>query len=75
MTLPSASSRQFDGLSLLHLAAKELRQAGIELAEVQFVACAEPLDAASPSAAATLWVRKGDQGLVIAVQGEARCLR
>lgn len=58
-----------DGLSLLLLAKKELRQAGLELSAVQFVACAEPLDAASPTAPATLWVTKAGDGLVIAAQG------
>lgn len=66
----SPSFRQFDGMSLLLLVKKELSRANLELAAVQFVACVEPLDSAAPSAAATLWVMRGDQGLVIATQGK-----
>lgn len=65
--------RQFDGLSLLRLAKKELQRAGVNLAAVQFIACAEPLDVASPNSAATLWVAgggQGDQGLVVAAEGQ-----
>lgn len=69
----SLSLRQFDGLSLLLLVEKELSRAGVELAAVQFVACVDPLDSATPSATATLWVMRGDQGLVIAVQGMYNC--
>ena len=57
-----ARSRQFDGLSLLRLAKGELTRAGVHLAAVQFVACEEPLDLASPSSAATLWVYRGGGG-------------
>ncbi|CAM9138408.1 unnamed protein product, partial [Laminaria digitata] len=65
----AAAQGQFDGLSLLLLVEKELSRAGLELSAVQFVACVEPLDSAAPSAAATLWVMRGDQGLAIAAQG------
>lgn len=67
------SFRQFDGLSLLLLVEKELSRAGLKLVAVQFVACVEPLDSAAPSAAATLWVMRGDQGFVIAAQGTMVC--
>ncbi|CAN0119952.1 unnamed protein product, partial [Scytosiphon promiscuus] len=63
---------QFDGLSLLRLAKTELQRAGVHLAAVQFVACSEPLDVASPNSAATLWVAGGsdiDQDLVVAAEG------
>lgn len=63
-------ARQFDALSLLSLARTEFSEAGLEVAAVQFVACGEPLDAASSSATATLWVLKGDQGLVISADGK-----
>lgn len=54
--------RQFDGLSLVRLAKEELKRAGVRLAAVQFVACDEPLDLASPSSAATLWVYRAGGG-------------
>lgn len=54
--------RQFDGLSLLRLAKEELSRAGVQLAAVQFVACEEPLDLASPTSAATLWVYRAAEG-------------
>ncbi|CAM9531598.1 unnamed protein product, partial [Ectocarpus sp. 6 AP-2014] len=69
----AAAQGQFDGLALLRLAKKELERAGIHLAAVQFVACAEPLDLANPSSAATLWVAgtgEGDEALVIAAEGQ-----
>lgn len=68
-------ARQFDGRSLLLLAEKELRQANVELAAVQFVSCVEPLDAASPDAAATLWISDGERGLVEAARGMSRAKR
>ena len=67
------SFRQFDGLSLLLLVEKELSRAGLELVAVQFVVCVDPLDSAAPSSAATLWVMRGGQGLVIAAQGTMVC--
>lgn len=67
-------ARQFDALSLLSLARAELCEAGLELAAVQFVACAEPLDAASPSAATTLGVMNGDMRFVMSAQGESLSL-
>lgn len=54
--------RQFDGLSLLRLAKEELKRAGVHLAAVQFVACEEPLDLASPTSAAALWVYQAGVG-------------
>ncbi|CAM9173990.1 unnamed protein product, partial [Ectocarpus fasciculatus] len=69
----AAAQGQFDGPSLLRLAKKELKRAGIHLSAVQFVACAEPLDLANPSSAATLWVAgtgEGDEALVVAAEGQ-----
>lgn len=73
--------RQSDGLSLLRLAKEELKRAGVHLAAVQFVACEEPLDLASPNSAATLWVQhdgggaEGDVGqLAVAATGGYKCI-
>eukprot|EP00903_Cladosiphon_okamuranus_P011494 g10826.t1 len=58
----AAAQGQSDGLSLLRLAREELKRAGVHLAAVQFVACEEPLDLASPASAATLWVYRDGAG-------------